>query len=155
MDWGRFKVLDVSLEEHRKLFKNLEKRIGDNAPRFIDEVKRLNPKEIKTILFSTLDGKIDNMCYIHGYSDLKDCDIYYDKYDDKCLDLFDISSMYALMELDMINIRIHIPNDKKMISKLEKDGYDYIGNVDGEQTVVLLKDLSLELEYKQRNSRRK
>ena len=154
MDWGRFKVLDVSLEEHRKLFEELENRIGDNAPKFIDEIKRLNPKEVKTILFSTEDGKIDNMCYIHGYSDLKDCDIYFDN-DIKDLDLLDVSSVYASGELDMVNIRIHIPNDKKMISKLEKNGYDFIGDIDGEQTIILLKDLSEELEYKKNNSKRK
>ena len=155
MDWGRFKILDVSLEEHRKLFEELENRIGENAPKFIDEVKKLNPKEVKTILFSTEDGKIDNMCYIHGYSDLKDCDIYFDKYDIKDLDLLDVSSMYAFSELNMINIRVHIPNNKKMINKLEKNGYDFIGDIDGEQTIVLLKDLSEALEYKKRNSKRK
>ena len=148
MDWGRFNILDVSLEEHKKLFNELEERIGDDSPRFIDEVKKLNPKEVKTILFSTEDGKIDNMCYIHGYSDLKDCDIYFDKYDIKDLDLLDISSEYASSELDMLNIRIHIPNNKKMINKLEKSGYDYIGDIEGEKTIVLLKDLSQQLEYK-------
>ena len=63
--------------------------------------------------------------------------------------------MYASGELDMVNIRIHIPNDKKMISKLEKNGYDFIGDIDGEQTIILLKDLSEELEYKKNNSKRK
>ena len=155
MDWGRFNILDVSLEKHKKLFEDLEKSIGDNAPKFIDEIKRLNPKEIKTILFSTENGKIDNMCYIHGYSDLRNCDIYFDKYDIKDLDLLDTSSDYASMELDMINIRIHIPNDKKMINKLEKNGFDYIGDVDGEQNIVLLKDLSNQLEYKKSNRKRK
>lgn len=148
MDWGRFNILDVSSEKHKKLFKKLEERIGENSPKFIDEISKLNNKEVKSILFSTKDGIIDNMCYIHGYNDLKDCDIYFDKYDINDLDLLDISSEYASSELEMLNIRIHIPNDKKMINKLEKNGYDYIGDIEGENTIVLLKDLSQQLEYK-------
>ena len=155
MDWGRFTVLDVSLEEHKKLFEDLEKKIGDNSPRFIDEIKKLNPKEVKTILFSKKDNEIDNMCYIHGYSDLKDCDIYFDKYDLKDLDLLDISSLYASLELDMINIRVHIPNNKKIIDKLEKNGFSFIGDIEGESTIILLKDLSEQFEKYNVNNKRK
>lgn len=154
MNWGRFNILDVSNEEHIKLFKYLEDKIGDDSPRFIDELKKLNPLEVKTILFSKKDSSIDNMCYIHGYNDLKDCDIYFDKYDLNDLDLIDISYQYASIELNMINIRVHIPNDKKVISRLEKNGFDYIGDIDGEETVVLLKDLSNELELTKNNSKR-
>ncbi len=42
MNWGRFNILDVSNEEHIKLFKDLENKIGDDSPRFIDELSLIH-----------------------------------------------------------------------------------------------------------------
>ena len=60
MNWGRFNILDVSNEEHIKLFKDLENKIGDDSPRFIDELKILNPLEVKTTCLNAAPVPLSN-----------------------------------------------------------------------------------------------
>ena len=71
----RINISDPNDINQQELFKRLEKRIGPNAPHFLEEIRKSNDNETKVILFTIKDDEIDKMCFIHGYKDLKECDI--------------------------------------------------------------------------------
>ena len=137
----RIYISDPNDVEQQSLFKKLEKKIGTNAPHFLEEIQQSNDNEAKVILFTIEDDEIDKMCFIHGYKDLKECDIYYSNYDlSKDTRIIEESSGYAEHFLNMINIRIHIPENDQIVDKLQEDGYELIGNIEGEDSIILLRD---------------
>ena len=137
----RIYISDPNDVEQQRLFKKLEKKIGTNAPHFLEEIQDSNENETKVILFTTEDDEIDKMCFIHGYKDLKECDIYYSNYDlSKDTRIIEESSGYAEHFLNMIKIRIHIPENDQIVDKLQEDGYELIGNIEGENSIILLRD---------------
>ncbi len=149
-------ISDPNDLEQQELFKKLEKKIGTNAPHFLEEIKKSNDNESKVILFTVEDDEIDKMCFIHGYKDLKECDIYYSNYDlSKDTKVIEESTAYAEHFLNMINIRVHIPEDDKIIDKLQDEGFELIGNIEGEKSIILLRDTEDTPKKEKSTSRRK
>ena len=96
------------------------------------------------------------MCFIHGYKDLKDCDIYYSNYDlSRDTRIIEESTAYAEHFLSMVNIRIHIPKNDQMVDKLQDEGYELIGDVEGETSIILLRDTLDSPEKEKTTSKRK
>ena len=152
----RIYISDPNDVEQQSLFKKLEKKIGTNAPHFLEEIQQSNENEVKVILFTTKDDEIDKMCFIHGYKDLKECDIYYSNYDlSKDTRIIEESSGYAEHFLNMINIRIHIPENDQIVDKLQEDGYELIGKIEGEDSIILLRDTLASPKKEKTPSRRK
>ena len=152
----RINISDPNDINQQELFKRLEKRIGPNAPHFLEEIKDSNDNEAKVILFTIKDDEIDRMCFIHGYKDLKDCDIYYSNYDlSKDTRIIEESTAYAEHFLSMVNIRIHIPENDQMVDKLQDEGYELIGDVEGETSIILLRDTLDSPEKEKTTSKRK
>ncbi|MBR2711994.1 MAG: hypothetical protein IKE89_05915 [Bacilli bacterium] len=152
----RINISDPNDINQQELFKRLEKRIGPNAPHFLEEIRKSNDNETKVILFTIKDDEIDKMCFIHGYKDLKECDIYYSNYDlSKDTRIIEESSGYAEHFLNMINIRIHIPENDQIVDKLQEDGYELIGNIEGEDSIILLRDTLASPKKEKTPSRRK
>ena len=56
----RIYISDPNDVEQQSLFKKLEKKIGTNAPHFLEEIQDSNENEAKVILFTTEDDEIDN-----------------------------------------------------------------------------------------------
>ena len=151
----RIYISDPNDLEQQELFKRLEKRIGTNAPHFLEEISASDDNENKVILFTTEDDEIDKMCFIHGYKDLKDCDIYYSNYDlSKDIRIIEESTAYAEHFLNMINIKIHVPENDTIVNKLQLAGYELIGNIEGEESIILLRD-TLEPLTKEKTQNRK
>lgn len=152
----RINISDPNDINQQELFKRLEERIGPNAPHFLEEIKQSNDNEDKVILFTIKDNEIDRMCFIHGYKDLKDCDIYYSNYDlSKDTRIIEESTAYAEHFLSMVNIRIHIPENDQMVDKLQDEGYELIGDVEGETSIILLRDTLASPEKEKTTSKRK
>ena len=152
----RINISDPNDINQQELFKRLEKRIGPNAPHFLEEIRKSNDNEDKVILFTIKDNEIDKMCFIHGYKDLKDCDIYYSNYDlSKDTRIIEESTAYAEHFLSMVNIRIHIPENDHMVDKLKDEGYELIGDVEGETSIILLRDTLASPEKEKTTSKRK
>lgn len=152
----RINISDPNDINQQELFKRLEERIGPNAPHFLEEIKQSNDNEDKVILFTIKDNEIDRMCFIHGYKDLKDCDIYYSNYDlSKDTRIIEESTAYAEHFLSMVNIRIHIPENDHMVDKLKDEGYELIGDVEGETSIILLRDTLASPEKEKTTSKRK
>ena len=152
----RIYISDPNDVEQQSLFKKLEKKIGTNAPHFLEEIQQSNDNEDKVILFTIKDNEIDKMCFIHGYKDLKDCDIYYSNYDlSKDTRIIEESTAYAEHFLSMVNIRIHIPENDHMVDKLKEEGYELIGDVEGETSIILLRDTLASPEKEKTTSKRK
>ena len=152
----RINISDPNDINQQELFKRLEERIGPNAPHFLEEIKQSNDNEDKVILFTIKDNEIDRMCFIHGYKDLKDCDIYYSNYDlSKDTRIIEESTAYAEHFLSMVNIRIHIPENDHMVDKLKEEGYELIGDVEGETSIILLRDTLASPEKEKTTSKRK
>ena len=152
----RINISDPNDINQQELFKRLDIRIGPNAPHFLEEIRKSNDNETKVILFTIKDDEIDKMCFIHGYKDLKECDIYYSNYDlSKDTRIIEESSGYAEHFLNMINIRIHIPENDQIVDKLQEDGYELIGNIEGEDSIILLRDTLASPKKEKTPSRRK
>ena len=152
----RINISDPNDINQQELFKRLEERIGPNAPHFLEEIQQSNDNEDKVILFTIKDNEIDRMCFIHGYKDLKDCDIYYSNYDlSKDTRIIEESTAYAEHFLSMVNIRIHIPENDQMVDKLQDEGYELIGDVEGETSIILLRDTLDSPEKEKTTSKRK
>ena len=152
----RINISDPNDINQQELFKRLEKKIGPNAPHFLEEIRKSNDNEDKVILFTIKDNEIDKMCFIHGYKDLKECDIYYSNYDlSKDTRIIEESTAYAEHFLSMVNIRIHIPENDHMVDKLKEEGYELIGDVEGETSIILLRDTLASPEKEKTTSKRK
>lgn len=151
----RIYISDPNDLEQQELFRRLEKKIGTNAPHFLEEINESNDNENKVILFTVDNDEIDKMCFIHGYRDLKDCDIYYSNYDlSKDTRIIEESTAYAEHFLNMISIKVHVPENDGIISNLQAAGYELIGNVEGEESIILLRD-TLEPFEKEKTSKLK
>ncbi|MBQ6538825.1 MAG: hypothetical protein IJL76_00915 [Bacilli bacterium] len=142
------KIINIANKDnkyHKILFNKLEEKIGPNAPNFLNDLDSKDPNIIKEIIFITDNEEIEDMCFIKGYNDLKDCDILFDK--NILLKETYLSNIeeYVKEILDMKTIKLHIKNPKD-INRLSKYGYEDLGEVEDE--IVLLKDVSEEIKEK-------
>ncbi len=136
---------------HKMLFNKLEEKIGPNAPNFLNDLETNDPNITKEIIFITENDEIEDMCFIKGYNDLKDCDIYFDKNILLKENYLSNIEEYLKEILDMKTIKLHLKKSQHM-NKLTKFGYEDLGNIDDE--IVLLKDISENEIKKEKRSRR-
>ena len=134
------KIINIANKDnkyHRILFNKLEKEIVPNAHNFLNDLNTEDSNIIKEIIFITENDEIEDMCFIKGYNDLKDCDIYFDK--NILLKDSYLSNIeeYVKEILNMETIKLHIKNNKD-IPRLLNCGYEDLGEM--EDYIVLLKD---------------
>ncbi len=136
---------------HKMLFNKLEEKIGPNAPNFLNDLDSKDPNIIKEIIFIVDNDEIEDMCFVKGYNDLKDCDLFFDK--NILLREHYLSNIeqYVKDSLDMQTIKLHI-KDPKNITRLYNYGYEDLGEV--EEELVLLKDFSDTEIKKEKRTRR-
>ena len=118
-------------EEHIKLFKEYNDKLDLNY------INKLKAQEIKKILFNTKEDKLNNISYIYGYNDLKRCHIYFENYDFKNLSFLNQVTEYAKEALEMDSISFHIPNDNRIISKLESVGFQLLGALNDSNNLIM------------------
>lgn len=135
-------IADKNDKYHKILFNKLEEKIGPNAPNFLNDLDSDDPNVIKEIIFITDNDEIEDMCFIKGYNDLKDCDIYFDKNILLKENYLSNIEEYVKESLDMKTIKLHL-KDSKDVKRLSKYGYEDLGDVDEE--IVLLKDTEEEI----------
>ena len=134
------KIINIANKDnkyHMMLFNKLEEKIGPSAPNFLNDLDSKDPNIIKEIIFIVDNDEIEDMCFINGYNDLKDCDIYFDK--NILLKDSYLSNIeeYVKEILNMETIKLHIKNNKD-IPRLLNCGYEDLGEM--EDYIVLLKD---------------
>lgn len=120
-------------KEHVRLFKEYKEELS------LDYLNKKNQTEIKTILFNVKDDKLNNISYIYGHSDLKSCHLYFENYDFSNLSFLNQVTDYAKDVLEMENISYHIPNDNKIINKLESSGYILLGALNDSDHLIMEK----------------
>ena len=148
------KIINIANKDnkyHRILFNKLEKEIGPNAPNFLNDLNTEDSNIIKEIIFITENDEIEDMCFVKGYNDLKDCDIYFDK--NILLRENYLSSIedYVKEILNMKTLKLHI-NNSKDINRLSKYGYENLGDLDDK--VVLLKEFDEKELKKEKRAKR-
>ena len=133
-------------KEHIKLFKEYNKELD------LDYLNQKQPREVKEILFNTKDNKLNNISYIYGYNDIKNCHIYFENYDFKNTSFLNEVIEYTEKSLDMQSICFHIPRENNNLERLEKLGFEFLGVLDNEDTVIMekYKDEELIKESKRR-----
>ena len=70
------KIINIANKDnkyHMMLFNKLEEEIGPSAPNFLNDLDSKDPNIIKEIIFIVDNDEIEDMCFIKGFNDLKDC----------------------------------------------------------------------------------
>lgn len=120
-------------KEHIKLFKEYNKKLD------LEYLNNKQPTEVKEIVFNIKNNSLNNISYIYGHNDLKRCHMYFENYDFKNIDFLNQVVDYAEKTLEMKNICFHIPYENNIITKLEGIGFDFIGKLDNEDTIIMEK----------------
>ncbi len=136
------KIINIANKDnkyHMMLFNKLEEKIGPSAPNFLNGLDSKDPNVIKEIIFIVDNDEIEDMCFIKGFNDLKDCDIYFDKNILLKENYLTNIEEYVKEILNMETIKLHLKNTKD-IPRLLNYGYEDLGEI--EDDIVLLKDTS-------------
>ena len=144
-------IANKNNEYHEMLFNKLEEKIGPNAPNFLNDLDTNDPNIIKEIIFITENDEIEDLCFIKGYNDLKDCDIYFENNILLKPSYLNEIEDYVKEGLDMQTIKLHL-KDNKDVARLLQYGYEDLGDIDEE--IVMLKDVNdTELKKEKRSKR--
>lgn len=160
-------LVDPYDEDYKKMIEEFEKENGIvtltgtyishvlnvNVPKKEYEKNKKLSNEIKESLFLEFNSKVIDLCYIEGEKDIKACTISFAPLKKKLKkrDLIGIATDYAINHLKMEEIFVKVsPEDKTMIGILKQNGFENLGENEGE--IVFLKEREEELETQRKLS---
>ncbi len=161
----RLLLVDPYDEDYKKMIEEFEKENGivtatgtyishvSNVPKEEYEQNKKLSNEIRESLFLEFNSKVTDLCYIEGEKDIKACTISFAPLKKKLKkrDLIGIATDYAINHLKMEEIFVKIsPEDKNMIESLKQNGFENLGENEGE--IVFLKEREEELETQRKLS---
>lgn len=124
-----------------------------NVSKEESEKNKKQSNEIKESLFLEFNSKVIDLCYIEGEKDIKACTISFAPLKKKLKkrNLIGIATDYAINHLKMEEIFVKVsPEDKTMIGILKQNGFENLGENEGE--IVFLKEREEELETQRKLS---
>ena len=160
-------LVDSYDEDYKKMIEEFEKENGIvtltgtyishvlnvNVPKKEYEKNKKLSNEIKESLFLEFNSKVIDLCYIEGEKDIKACTISFAPLKKKLKkrNLIGIATDYAINHLKMEEIFVKVsPEDKTMIGILKQNGFENLGENEGE--IVFLKEREEELETQRKLS---
>lgn len=100
-----------------------------------EELKK-ERNEIKEVLFLTKKGKIIDTAYLEGVKDISKCTITFPKMNEKKRKIVDLSMDYAFNVLDLKEVFISSNGDMNLESQLIQDGFEFLGENNGQITYL-------------------
>ena len=156
-------LVDPYDEDYKKMIEEFEKENGivtgtsishvSNVSKEESEKNKKQSNEIKESLFLEFNSKVIDLCYIEGEKDIKACTISFAPLKKKLKkrNLIGIATDYAINHLKMEEIFVKVsPEDKTMIGILKQNGFENLGENEGE--IVFLKEREEELETQRKLS---
>ena len=124
--------LDFTNKEHLKLLKEYEK---EHKKIILED--QSNENEFNIYLFTKKEGRICEMCILHGQKDIKICTVTFECDSRK---IIVPATEYALNFLNMEEVFIKVECDDKLTKKiLEKNEYECLGEEKGSIIYLLEK----------------
>lgn len=137
----RFFIADPYNEEHISMYENFEQENNITTKttssfrkiqqeyskeQYLELSKKSN--EIKQNLFSTVDGKIKDCCYIQGVKDMKTCSLFFAPLNSKNRPLLTFVTDYAQNILNMEEVFTQTEKEDRNLQKLLiSKGYESLG----------------------------
>lgn len=136
----RLFIFDPLNEDHIRLLDEFQRENEINLSGSLETGQ--DPNEINTCLFIEESSKMRDFCQIQGVKDLKNCNITVAPIETKRKrKLIKQATNYALNTLGMEEVFVNIsPKDDKLAMNMELDGYEPIGEQDGNLMFLMEKE---------------
>ena len=165
MSTERFFIADPYNDEHIRLIANFEENNGITTvtstllrnirqtrteDKYKEEVKQSN--EIHQSLFLQDDEKITDTCHVQAEKDMKSCRIFFAPVNMRSRRLVPLATDYAFEVLGMEDVFVTVDGstDHELIENLELNGFENLGENDG--NIMYLKEKQFDKEQERGNA---
>ena len=131
--------IDPSNLKHIKLLDEFEKDSNACTPIGIYQDEKESNNDISMELVLQEKEKVEDICHIQGYKDIKSCTISFVPKKKKKRKIVSMATSYAIDTLGMEEVFIKInPEDKDMLEYLDSNEFECLGDEKG--SIIYLKE---------------
>ena len=125
--------------KHIKLLDEFEKENNGRTPIGIYQKDNLTTNDISIELVLEERSKVQDICHLQGYKDVKSCTISFIPKKKKKRKIVSLATTYAINTLGMEEVFLKInPNDQDMLDYLESSEFECLGDEKG--SIIYLKE---------------
>ena len=139
MNTMRFFPVDPSNLKHIKLLDEYQRESTDCTPIGIYQNIEQSDNDINIELVLEEKSKIQDICHLQGYKDIKSCTLSFVPKKKKQRKIVSLATSYALDTLGMEEVFLKInPEDNEMIKYLKSNKFECLGDEKG--SIIFLKE---------------
>lgn len=131
--------IDPSNLKHINLLDEFEKECNGRTPIGVYQEEETTTNDISLELVLEEKEKVQDICHIEGYKDIKSCTISFVPKKKKKRKIVSMATSYAIDTLGMEEVFFKInPEDKDMLEYLDSNEYECLGDEKG--SIIYLKE---------------